>query len=161
MSGRESGKIVEKSGPNSIRWLPKMCRFAGKVLAQFKLSTFNSRAPTVQNYPFVGFWKVLYLCTNSVVVGKIEPNLKPRVVAVAEPSTARWSLDKMSNFCTIDSSHQFWFTSKAWKYQWISLSQCFFSFERQNKCLSSDHRFWRAKRLWSLIVRSPSVCLIL
>ena len=37
MSGRESGKIVEKSGPNSIRWLPKMCRFAGKVLAQFKL----------------------------------------------------------------------------------------------------------------------------
>ena len=28
LSGRESGKIVEKSGPNSIRWLPKMCRFA-------------------------------------------------------------------------------------------------------------------------------------
>ena len=86
MSGRESGKIVEKSGPNSIRWLPKMCRFAGKVLAQFKLSTFNGTAPTVQNYPFVGFWKVLYLRTNSVVVGKIERNLKPRVVAVAEPS---------------------------------------------------------------------------
>ena len=86
MSGRESGKIVEKSGPNSIRWLPKMCRFAGKVLAQFKLSTFNGTAPTVQNYPFVGSWKVLYLRTNSVVVGKIERNLKPRVVAVAEPS---------------------------------------------------------------------------
>ena len=28
LCGRESGKIVEKSGPNSIRWLPKMCRFA-------------------------------------------------------------------------------------------------------------------------------------
>ena len=63
-----------------------MCRFAGKVLAQFKLSTFNGTAPTVQSYPFVGFWKVLYLRTNSVVVGKIERNLKPRVVAVAEPS---------------------------------------------------------------------------
>ena len=86
MSGRESGKIVEKSGPNSIRWLTKMCRFAGKVLAQFKLSTFNGTAPTVQNYPFLGFWKVLYLRTNSVVVGKIERNLKPRVVAVAKPS---------------------------------------------------------------------------
>ena len=67
MSGRESGKIVEKSGPNSIRWLPKMCRFAGKELAQFKLSTFNGTAPTVQNYPFVGFWKELYLRINSVV----------------------------------------------------------------------------------------------
>ena len=63
-----------------------MCRFAGKVLAQFKLSTFNGTAPTVQYNPFVGFWKVLYLRTNSVVVGKIERNLKPRVVAVAEPS---------------------------------------------------------------------------
>ena len=51
MSGRESGKIVEKSGPNSIRWLPKMCRFTGKVFLQFKLSTFNGTAPTVQNYP--------------------------------------------------------------------------------------------------------------
>ena len=58
ISGRESGKIV-KRGPNSIRWLPKMCRFAGKVLPQFKLSTFNGTAPTVQNYHFVGFWKVL------------------------------------------------------------------------------------------------------
>ena len=28
LSGSESGKIVEKSGPKSIRWLPKMCRFA-------------------------------------------------------------------------------------------------------------------------------------
>ena len=62
-----------------------MCRFAGKVVAQFKLSTFNGTAPTVQNC-FVGFWKVLYLRTNSVVVGKIERNLKPRVVAVGEPS---------------------------------------------------------------------------
>ena len=82
MSGRESGKIVEKSGPNPIRWLPKMCRFAAKVLAQFKLSNFNGTTPAVQNYPFVGFWKVLYLRTNSAVVGKIERNLKPRVVAV-------------------------------------------------------------------------------
>ena len=61
------------------------CSF--KVLAQFKLPTFNGTAPTVQNYPFVGLWKVLYLRTNSVVVGKIQRNLKPRVlVAVAEPS---------------------------------------------------------------------------
>ena len=61
--------------------------------------------PTVQNYPFVGFWKVLYLRTNTgVVVGKIERNLKPRVlVAVAEPSMQ--SPDEISNFCTIDSSH--------------------------------------------------------
>ena len=42
-----------------------------RVLAQFKLSTFSGTAPTVQNYPFFGFWKVLYLRTNSVVVGKI------------------------------------------------------------------------------------------
>ena len=94
MSGRESGKIVEKSGPNSIRWLPKMCRFAGKVFAQFKLSTFNGTAPTVQNYPFVGFQKVLYLRTNSVVVGKIERNLKPRVVAVGESRRSMQSLTK-------------------------------------------------------------------
>ena len=52
--------------------VPKMCRFAGRVLTQFKLSTFNATAPTVPKYPFVGFWKVLYLRTNSVVVGKIE-----------------------------------------------------------------------------------------
>ena len=60
------------------------------------------------------------------------------------------SLDEMSNFCSIDSSHQFWFMSKDWRYPWISLSQCFFSFERQNKCMSSDHRFWREKdcALW-------------
>ena len=79
------------------------CSF--KVLAQFKLPTFNGTAPTVQNYPFVGFWKVLYLRTNTgVVVGKIERNLKPRVlVAVAEPSMQ--SPDEISNFCTIDSSH--------------------------------------------------------
>ena len=57
------------------------------VLAQFKLPTFNDTAQTVENCPFLGFWKVLYLRTNSVVVGKIQRNLKPRVlVAVAEPS---------------------------------------------------------------------------
>ena len=45
---------------------------AGKVLAQFKLSTFNGTALTVQNYPFVGFWKVLYFRTvRSVKLSEI------------------------------------------------------------------------------------------
>ena len=91
LSGRESGKIVGKSAGTNLDTMVAenvpFCSFAGKVLAQLKLPTFDGTAPTVQNYPFVGFWKVLYLRSNSVVVGKIQRNLKPRVlVAVAEPS---------------------------------------------------------------------------
>ena len=55
-----------------------------KLLAQFKLPTFNGTTPTVQNYLFVGFWKVLYLRTNSVVVCKIERNLKPGVLVAVD-----------------------------------------------------------------------------
>ena len=54
-----------------------------KVLAQFKLPTFNGAAPTVQNYPSVGFM-VLYVRTNRVVVGKIERNLKPLVLVAVD-----------------------------------------------------------------------------
>ena len=52
----KAARSWKKSWPNSIRWLTKMCCFA--------VSIFFDTAATVQNYSFVGFWKILYLRTN-------------------------------------------------------------------------------------------------
>ena len=86
MSGRESGKIVKKADQTRYGGCRKCAVSLARYLHNSNSRLFNGTAPTVQYNPFVGFWKVLYLRTNSVVVGKIERNLKPRVVAVAEPS---------------------------------------------------------------------------
>ena len=79
---------MEKSGPNSIRWLPKMCRFA----VSSYLHNSNSRPSLAQLQQcriilLSAFGRYCTYVQTGVVVGKIERNLKPPVlVAVADTS---------------------------------------------------------------------------
>ena len=84
MSIRESGKIVEKKRTKFDTVVAENVPFRWQSTCTIQTLDFQWHNSNSAELSFRG--KVLYVRTNSVVVGKIERNLKPRVVAVSEPS---------------------------------------------------------------------------